>query len=62
VLCDPTDPASIAASIAGLLGCPLDERAALRERCLVAARDRWNWETESARLVELYADLAASTA
>jgi len=62
VLCDPTDPASIAASIADLLGRPMDERAALRERCLGAARDRWNWETESARLVELYADLAASTA
>ena len=49
VLCDPTDPASIAGSIAGLLGRPTDERAALRERCLGAARDRWNWETESAR-------------
>jgi glycosyltransferase involved in cell wall biosynthesis len=62
VLCDPTDPASIAASIADLLGRPVDERRALRERCLAAARDRWNWETESARLVDLYADLAASTA
>ena len=61
VLCDPTDPASIAAAIADLLGRPPDERAALRERCLAAARDRWNWETESARLVDLYADLAASS-
>ena len=62
VLCDPTDPASIAAAIADLLGRPPGERAALRERCLGAARDRWNWETESARLVDLYADLAASSA
>ena len=62
VLCDPTDPASIAAAIADLLGRPPVERAALRERCLGAARDRWNWETESARLVDLYADLAASGA
>jgi len=62
VLCDPTDPTSIAAAIEGLLGRPPDERAALRERCLGAARDRWNWETESARLVDLYADLAASKA
>jgi hypothetical protein len=45
-----------------LLGRPPDERASLRERCLGAARDRWNWETESARLVDLYADLAASNA
>jgi glycosyltransferase involved in cell wall biosynthesis len=62
VLCDPTDPTSIAAAIADLLGRPPEERAALRERCLGAARDRWNWETESARLVDLYADLAASKA
>ena len=62
VLCDPTDPASIAAAIADLLGRPPEERAALRERCLGAARDRWNWETESARLVALYADLAAASA
>ena len=62
VLCDPTDPASIAAAIAGLLGRPAQGRAALRERCRTAARERWNWETESARLVGLYADLAAAGA
>jgi glycosyltransferase involved in cell wall biosynthesis len=62
LLCDPTDPASIAAAVAALLGRPPAEAAALRERCLTAARDRWNWETESARLVALYADLAAAPA
>ncbi len=58
VLCDPTDPASIAAAIADLLGRAPADRAELRERCWTAARERWNWETESARLVALYADLA----
>lgn len=62
VLCDPTDPASIAAAVADLLERPPAERAALRQRCLAAARDRWNWETESGRLVDLYADLAAASA
>ena len=62
LVCDPTDPASIAGAIASLLGRPAADRAALRERCRTAARDRWNWETESARLVALYADLAAASA
>ncbi len=60
LLCDPTSPDSIAAAISELLGRQPAERATLRERCRTAARDRWNWETESARLVALYADLAAA--
>lgn len=57
VLCDPASPASLAAGIRSLLDLPPDEMADLRRRCLRAAHDRWNWETESARLLELYADL-----
>jgi hypothetical protein len=34
-------------------------REDLRRRCLKAAHERWNWETESARLVELYEELRA---
>lgn len=58
-LCDPTDPASIAAAIRSILDAPPPERQALRERCLRAAHERWNWEAESTALVELYADLAS---
>jgi glycosyltransferase involved in cell wall biosynthesis len=58
-LCDPTDPASIAAAIRSILDLPAVDRAELRARCRRAAVERWNWETESARLVDLYADLAA---
>ncbi|HLX34231.1 MAG TPA: glycosyltransferase [Candidatus Limnocylindrales bacterium] len=59
VLVDPTDPAAIAAGIRQLLEAAPAERAALRARCLAAAHERWNWEIESAKLVELYAELAA---
>jgi glycosyltransferase involved in cell wall biosynthesis len=57
-VCDPSDPASVASAIRSILDRSPEERAALRARCLRAAHDRWNWETESARLVALYEDLA----
>jgi glycosyltransferase involved in cell wall biosynthesis len=49
-LCDPQDDDAIAAAFVSLLGDPAD-RAATRNRCLKAAGERWNWETEAARLV-----------
>jgi glycosyltransferase involved in cell wall biosynthesis len=57
-VCDPADPASIAAAIRSILDLDLAARADLRARCLRAAHNRWNWETESAKLVALYASLA----
>ena len=59
-VCDPLDPASIGAAIRAVLEQPPDARADLRARCLAAAHERWNWETESARLVELYQSLGAA--
>jgi len=59
-LCDPTDPASIAAAIRRVLDAPPAERAARRARILRAAHDRWNWEAEGAKLVALYDELASS--
>ena len=56
-LCDPTDPASIGRAIVRLLSLSPEARAGLAERCRRAARERWNWETESAKLVQLYAEL-----
>jgi glycosyltransferase involved in cell wall biosynthesis len=56
-LCDPADPRAIAAAMTAILSLPGEKAAALRERCLVAAHRRWNWETESERLIALYADL-----
>ena len=56
-LCDPADPASIGTAIRRLLELPADERRAIGARGRRAAVERWNWETESVRLVELYRDL-----
>ena len=61
-LCDPTDAADIARGILAILSLSPESRADLSERCRRAARERWNWETESARLVELYADLEVARA
>jgi glycosyltransferase involved in cell wall biosynthesis len=58
-VCDPERPEAIAAAIRSILDLPEDARADLRARCLRAARERWNWETESARLVSVYRGLAA---
>jgi glycosyltransferase involved in cell wall biosynthesis len=59
-VCDPTSPRSIAAAIQRIVEAPSEARAELRNRCLSAAHERWNWETESARLVALYRSLGGS--
>jgi glycosyltransferase involved in cell wall biosynthesis len=59
-VCEPASPESIAAAIAAIISLPETERSVLRTRCLEAAHQRWNWETESSRLVELYAEILAS--
>ena len=51
--CDPT-PESVARAIRLVVDRTPEERATLRARCLRAAHDRWNWETESTALLELY--------
>jgi glycosyltransferase involved in cell wall biosynthesis len=60
-LCDPSSPADIATAIHRILDLSPEETAELRARCLRAAHDRWNWETESAGLVALYDDLTGPT-
>jgi glycosyltransferase involved in cell wall biosynthesis len=57
-VCQPADVPDIARAIRSILDLPADERAALRARCLRAAHERWNWETESAKLLALYAELS----
>jgi glycosyltransferase involved in cell wall biosynthesis len=58
-VCNPAQPESIAAATSALLAQPIEARVALRNRCLGAAHERWNWETEGARLLELYERAAA---
>jgi len=56
-VCDPADPASIGAAIRRILDLDPMARAALRSRCRTAANERWNWETESRGLLNLYAEI-----
>jgi glycosyltransferase involved in cell wall biosynthesis len=58
-ICDPTRPASVALAIRSILELKPAERLALKNRCLAAARDRWNWETEVQGLIETYQRIAA---
>lgn len=59
-VCLPDDAGSIAAAIRAIVERPADQRGVIRERCLQAAHERWNWEVESARLTQLYESLRAS--
>lgn len=61
-VCDPGSSASIAAAVRAILDRPVPEAADLRARCLRAAHLRWNWETEVARLLALYDELAGAAA
>jgi len=59
VLCEPSDVVDVARGIRSIVDAPPAERNALRARCLNAAHGRWNWETESAKLLDLYAELVS---
>ena len=61
-VCDPADPVAIAHAVRSLIDQSSAARADLRARCLRAAHLRWNWETEVARLLALYDDLAGAGA
>lgn len=59
---DPSDPAAFAAAIRSILELSPEDLGRLRGRCLEAAHERWNWETESAGLLDLAASLAGEGA
>ena len=52
ILVDPTDTAAIAAAIRQILDLPEAEWLAWSERCVAAAHDRYNWETQVERLLD----------
>jgi glycosyltransferase involved in cell wall biosynthesis len=54
ILFDPTSPQAIAAAIRAILDLAPGERDALRLRCWQAAQNRWNWEIQSGKFLELY--------
>ncbi|HEU0236179.1 MAG TPA: glycosyltransferase [Candidatus Limnocylindrales bacterium] len=53
-VCDPTDPASIAAAIRSVLDLPRVEHAALRSRIAHAARARYAWDRQFGVALEVY--------
>jgi glycosyltransferase involved in cell wall biosynthesis len=57
VVCDPTDPAAIAAAIRSILDAPAEERRAYRERALSAAHATYCWERQVEVLLEEYGRL-----
>jgi glycosyltransferase involved in cell wall biosynthesis len=57
VVCDPSDPLSIADGIMKLLGEESQARMARRRLCRQAATSRYNWGMESEKLTALYATL-----
>lgn len=57
VLVDPTDTVAIAAAIRQILDLPEAEWLAWSQRCVAAAHDRYNWETQAERLLDAYSEL-----
>jgi glycosyltransferase involved in cell wall biosynthesis len=57
VLCDPTDPAAIAAAIRSILDAPAEARRAYRERALAAAHATYCWEHQVEMLLAEYGRL-----
>jgi glycosyltransferase involved in cell wall biosynthesis len=44
-IADPADPDDLARAIRAIIDAPAAEREAMRLRCVLLARDRYNWET-----------------
>jgi glycosyltransferase involved in cell wall biosynthesis len=53
-LCDPTDPVDIARAIRAIIDAPADDRLALRQRSLRAARMRYSWQVQARELLRVY--------
>src|SRR4029079_13437252 len=57
VLCDPTDPAAVAAAVRSILDLPADERSAIGQRGARAAAATYNWEAQADVLLAEYSRL-----
>ncbi len=57
-VCDPSVVQDVARALRHILGMDARARDDLRRRCATAARERWNWESESGALLAAYGRLA----
>ncbi len=62
VLCDPSRGEAVTAALRSVLELGAAEAESLRQRCLAAAKSRWNWQLESSRLTAIYDELAVRSA
>jgi glycosyltransferase involved in cell wall biosynthesis len=60
ILVDPTDTKAIAAAIRQIVELPEEDWLAWRQRCLAAAHDRYNWETQVEALLAEYGRLTGN--
>jgi glycosyltransferase involved in cell wall biosynthesis len=58
-LCDPADVRSVAAAFGAILGLTDEARLGLRQKARRAALDRYNWETEARKLLDIYERILA---
>jgi glycosyltransferase involved in cell wall biosynthesis len=61
-VCDPSRAPAVAAAIRSILELDAAAAEALHERCLEAARTKWNWQLQAIRLTGLYNDLIGTPA
>ena len=57
MLVDPTDVPAIAAAIRSITSLSEADWRIWRDRCVAAAHDRYNWETQVEKLLDLYTEL-----
>jgi glycosyltransferase involved in cell wall biosynthesis len=57
VLCDPTDPSTIATALVDLLGATPERRLSFRSAGLAAARGRYSWSRQVEAVLGVYASL-----
>ncbi len=53
-VCDPTDVCALGRAIRSIVEVDAESLSDLRRRCTLAAKQRWNWETEARSLLEGY--------
>jgi len=57
MVCDPSRVEDVASALRSILGLDPHATESMRARCVAAAQNHWNWQSESSRLTGLYHEL-----